>query len=67
VTTVVIELTLPDLSCAHCVRTVTEVVQRLDPGARVDADVETRRVRIETSRPPAAIRAALADEGYPAR
>lgn len=61
-----IELTLPTMTCGHCVRTVTETVKRLDPGARVEIDLASHRARIETTQPPAAVRAALADEGYSA-
>jgi copper chaperone len=60
-----IELVVPALSCGHCVRTVTEAVQRIDPLARVDVDLESRRVRIESSAPPDRLEAALAAEGYP--
>ncbi len=59
-----IELSLPTMSCGHCVRSVTEAVLRLDPQARVEVDLEARRARIETSQPVEAVRAALAEEGY---
>lgn len=61
-----IELTLPDISCGHCVKTVTQTVQALDPAAQVQVDLPTHRVRIETQLPQAEVEAALADEGYPA-
>lgn len=61
-----IELTLPDISCGHCVKTVTQTVQALDPAAQVQVDLPTHRVRIETQLPQAAVEAALAEEGYPA-
>jgi copper chaperone len=64
--TTMIELTLPDMTCGHCVRTVTETVQRLDPQARVTTDLATHTARIETTADAGAVRAALADEGYPA-
>lgn len=61
-----IELTLPDMTCGHCVRTVTETVRKLDAQARVDADLPTHRVRIESSRSAEELSVALAEEGYPA-
>ena len=61
-----IELTLPDMTCGHCVRTVTETVQRLDPKARVQTDLPTHTAKIETTADAEAVRAALAEEGYPA-
>jgi copper chaperone len=59
-----IELTLPTMTCGHCVKTVTETVRRIDPSARVEADLPTHRVRIETTEPPERLEAALAEEGY---
>jgi copper chaperone len=60
-----LELHLPDMSCGHCVRTITTTVQRLDPQARLTPDLATRHVQIQTTADPAAIRAALSEEGYP--
>ena len=55
-----------DMTCGHCVKTVTATVQRLDGQARVQADLPTHQVRIETTQPAEAVRRALAEEGYPA-
>ena len=60
-----IELTLPDMTCGHCVRTVTQTVQKLDPTARVEIDLPTQRVRIDSSVDAQAIAKALGEEGYP--
>jgi len=60
-----IELTLPDMTCGHCVKAVTQTVQQLDAAARVHIDLPTHKVVIESTHPAEAIRAALADEGYP--
>jgi copper chaperone len=62
-----IELTLPAMSCGHCVRTVTATVQRLDAAAQVRIDLPTQTVQIESTRPADELKKALADEGYPAR
>ena len=62
-----IELTLPDMTCGHCVKTVTATAQRLDPAARVQTDLATHRVTIDSAAVgQAAFEAALAAEGYPA-
>lgn len=61
-----LELTLPTMTCGHCVQTVTRTVQALDPQARVEVDLPAHRVRIESSQPPEVLRHALAEEGYPA-
>ena len=62
-----IELKLPDMTCGHCVKTVTSTVQQLDGAARVQIDLPSQTVRIVTTQSPEAIRAALAEQGYPAR
>lgn len=59
-----IELTLPDMSCGHCVRSVTAAVQSVDPQARVEVDLPAHRVRIASERPAEAFHAALAEAGY---
>ena len=61
-----IELQLPDMTCGHCVRTVTEVAKRLDPDAQVQTDLGTHTARFETKADEPALRKALEEEGYPA-
>jgi copper chaperone len=38
-----------DMTCGHCVSSVTKAVRAIDPGAQVTADLTTHRVRIEPS------------------
>ena len=59
-----IELTLPDMTCNHCVKTVTETVQRIDPKATPQIDLAAHRVRIESAQPAEAFATAHAEEGY---
>ena len=59
-----IELTLPTMTCGHCVRTVTETVRKLDPAARLDIDLPSHKVQIESTRPVNDFREALSEEGY---
>jgi copper chaperone len=61
-----IELTLPTMTCGHCVATVTRTVQKLDAAAKVEIDLPSHRVRIESTQPPETLKAALAEEGYAA-
>jgi copper chaperone len=60
-----LEVTLPTMTCGHCVRTVTETVHRLDPAARLNIDLPTHRVSIESSADADSIVEALTEEGYP--
>ena len=59
------EFHVPDLSCGHCARAVTEALQSLDAGAKVDVDLEKKSVRVETTSDEQAVAAALAEAGYP--
>jgi copper chaperone len=59
-----IELTLPTMTCGHCVKTVTAAVQRVDAAAKLQIDLPTHQVRIESSKPAAEFQRALAQEGY---
>ena len=60
-----IELTLPTMSCGHCVKAITQAVQRLDPAAQVRPDLATKRVAFDTTLGRDVLAKALADEGYP--
>jgi copper chaperone len=61
-----IEMTLPTMTCGHCVRTVTETVQKIDAQAKLAIDLPTHHVRIESTLPAAMFVKALAEEGYAA-
>ena len=59
-----IEMTLPTMTCGHCVRSVTETVQRIDADAKLQIDLPTHQVKIESAKPAEVFAAALAEEGY---
>ena len=59
------EFTLPDLSCGHCVKSVTAAAQSLDASAQVEADIASKQVRISSAQPREALMAALTEAGYP--
>lgn len=61
-----IELKLPTMTCGHCVKTVTQVIQRVDASAKVEIDLESHRVRIESANADQLFKSALAEEGYAA-
>ncbi|MFY7939304.1 MAG: heavy-metal-associated domain-containing protein [Burkholderiaceae bacterium] len=58
------EFTLPTMTCGHCVRTVTEAIQQLDPNAKVTVDLPTHRVQVVTVESQATVGAVLAEAGY---
>lgn len=59
-----IELTVPDMTCGHCVKTITEAVLAAAPGAQVQADVATHHVRVSGTQQGEAVRAAIREAGY---
>lgn len=58
------EFIVSDMTCNHCVQTITRAVQALAPEAAVVTDLAAHRVSIDSSADAAALRAAIADEGY---
>ncbi len=52
------------MTCGHCERAVTAVIQELDPQASVQIDRAQNRVEVESSQPREALAAAIAKEGY---
>lgn len=54
-----------DMSCGHCVSTITRAVQALDAQARVQIDLASHRVEIESATADAAaLRAAITEAGF---
>jgi copper chaperone len=39
-----------DMTCGHCAATITKVVKGIDGGAKVDVDLTSHRVTIESGR-----------------
>jgi copper chaperone len=60
-----IEFTLPDMSCGHCERAVTQAVRQVDPAARVEVDLSQRKLRVESRVDAAQLARVLAEAGYP--
>jgi len=58
------EFKVEAMSCGHCVRAVTEAIRAADPAAKVDVDLTSKAVRVESSRPRAELAQALAEAGY---
>jgi copper chaperone len=56
---------VPDMSCGHCVKAITEAVHGLDADAKVETDLETKNVSIESQASAAVLVEALTQAGYP--
>jgi Cu+-exporting ATPase len=59
------ELTVEDMSCGHCVGRVTKSVQALDKDAKVEVDLPTRKVKIDSTADLDRIAEAIVAAGYP--
>jgi copper chaperone len=59
------QLQVENMSCGHCVGAVTKAVQTIDAGAKVDIDLATKSVKIDSTSPLAPLKSAIADAGYP--
>ena len=57
------EFDIPAISCGHCVKAVTEAVQSLDPAAKVNVDLASKKVTVQTSQERSALVAALTEAG----
>jgi len=59
------ELTVEGMSCGHCVGRVTKTVQGIDAAAKVEIDLPTKKVKIDSGADLDAIAAAIDEAGYP--
>ncbi|HEY0295374.1 MAG TPA: heavy-metal-associated domain-containing protein [Bordetella sp.] len=57
------EFLVPDMSCGHCVKTITAAVQAVAPAAQVKTDLASHRVVIDGV-DAAQARAAIEEAGY---
>lgn len=59
-----LEFTIEDMTCGHCVATITRAVKDAAPEATVDIDLGQHRVRIDDAPDPMRIEEAIRDAGY---
>ena len=61
------ELKVEDMTCGHCMSRVTKALKSVDPAAKLDIDLKTRQVRIESACELPDLTDALEEAGYPAQ
>lgn len=59
-----LKLKVPEMSCGHCASTVEKAVKSVDPAARVDVDLGSSTVSVETSADENAICEVIRSAGY---
>lgn len=55
------------MTCAHCERAVTQAIQAKDEGAKVEVELSSGVVKVDSSLDAGAIREAIEEEGYTVR
>lgn len=55
---------VPDMTCGHCVATITKAVQSVDLAAQVEADISRHEVNIHASIAEEVLAQAIKDAGY---
>ena len=59
------QLHVENMSCGHCVGSVTKAVHAIDASAKVEIDLASKSVRIDSASALAPLKSAIADAGYP--
>jgi len=62
-----LKLRVPDMTCNHCVATLTDAVKRVAPGAALQADLVNHAVTVTGAPDAAAVLAAMREAGYDAQ
>ena len=58
---------VPNMTCGGCAKSVTKAIQSVDPQAKVDIDLPTKRINVDSGADESAVVAVLEDVGYPPR
>jgi Cu+-exporting ATPase len=59
-----IHITVSDMTCAGCARTITNAIHGADPAAKVDVSLDEKRVHVESALPRERIEALITEAGY---
>jgi len=59
------QLQVEEMSCGHCVASVTKAVKAVDPQANVEVDLASKQVKVRSGAALDAVKAAIADAGFP--
>lgn len=61
-----LKLSVPDMSCNHCKKTIEETIDALDDAADIEFDMDARTIETDAVAKEEDIVAALATAGFPA-
>ncbi len=57
-------LHVPDMTCQHCVATITKLIRQADQDAKIEIDLSQHKVAVEGTLTADALVALLDDAGY---
>lgn len=60
-----IEFEVKDMSCGHCASVIATIVKLEDPGAKVQVDLCSKKVTVESTEDRASLAEAITEAGYP--
>lgn len=60
----VYQFNVPDMTCGHCVSTITKAVKTEDPKAKVDVDLPQHLVKVDSGLSKEDIAQCIAEAGY---
>ena len=58
------QFTVPDMTCGHCVSTITQALKAEDPTAKVEISLDEHLVKVESSLPGDEIAQCIVEAGY---
>lgn len=61
------ELQVEGMTCGHCVGAVTRSVKEVDEAAKVDVDLATQKIKVESTAALTDIAEAVEEAGYPVK
>ncbi|MBU6449716.1 MAG: heavy-metal-associated domain-containing protein [Rhodospirillales bacterium] len=56
--------TVPDMDCGGCIRSITEAIHKVDPAAKVEADLTTKLVSVGGAAEAAVYASAIEGAGF---
>jgi copper chaperone len=59
------EFDIPAMTCGHCVKAVTQTVQSLDPDAKINVELASKKLTLQTTKDRQTVATALTEAGYP--
>ena len=59
------QLQVEEMSCGHCVASVTKAVKAVDAQASVEVDLASKQVKVQSGAALDAVKAAIAGAGFP--